>query len=429
MLIHVLLPCSVTLGVKVAMNWGLWNATSLSFSSGYSYDTQSACEAAAGSGEKTLSCVQLVLNLKPIEMPAPSRRRRLTYRELQTMASASPSPSPNSDFSAQVVLVVPESLTSQYTLPGTYFALRNTDLSATSTGACATGSTAADYANGVITANLCSAGSYSLKVVGPADNAAGAASGGKSGLSSGGTAGVVIGALAFVAAGVAVGKSLRRKSSTNVKEIAASRDRDNNAARSRVVPNINTTTGSPRQRRNRKGDVEVDSPLADPSPRARTPRGSNSQFSRKADEDRAPSPSMKQRVKMAGGGGGGADNVLEQLAAGVDPRAVSTIAPESNLLKLAVQGPITGGSRGAMNQAPAPSASLLDLALRGAPGTPGGTGTGMSASIGVSKKLAVHQIQVRQTSSAAGVRTTTWDPALARPATSEQAPTPDSGAK
>lgn len=144
------------LNISVAMGSTAWSSAAVSFSSGFSYSTQSACESLSHHSEQVLSCVPMTVSITRNDAPP-------TRRALDITPTLTP-------FSAGVQLSLPAALLTNLGAPGSYAVLRNTDQAAyaDSSSPCSMGSTAAEYSAGTVNAVLCAAGTYSIRIVAPA---------------------------------------------------------------------------------------------------------------------------------------------------------------------------------------------------------------------------------------------------------------------
>lgn len=237
----------------------IWSSTTISFSSGFSYSTQSACDGPSLDSEQVLACVPVTISITQNAAPT----RRVLNRKLVITPTTAP-------FQAEVQLSLPTALLTNLGSPGSYAVLRNTDPAAFASStapACSIGSSSSDYNSGSVTATLCAHGSYSVRIVvpvltpgvstAPTSNITGFT------LPPAAIAGVAVGAFVLVVVALVATRAILRSrpgSSNKIVPEPAAKKALPKSAWSLTDPN--GKSDSPRAARNVRGLVHHDSALS-----------------------------------------------------------------------------------------------------------------------------------------------------------------------
>ena len=153
------------------MTGDAWRTYNVSIASGNSVQTQDSCESTGPASELTVTCIPLTITISADSAVVHVTARRLYRgrRNEDASTSATPSASVTTSglaFGAVVVVEIPDSYGSYLSQSGSYFALRNSASTNTSS-LCSLGSGYKDYSRNTLNTTLCSPGAYSLRIVAP----------------------------------------------------------------------------------------------------------------------------------------------------------------------------------------------------------------------------------------------------------------------
>lgn len=239
---------SEALGLAVAMKDAVWRDTDVRVVSGMATETQDACSEDVDAGDTLVT--QYCLPVAVVMAPSAAAVRRMS--EVGAAGTEVASGGSDPDTMVTLTITLPASaLVLAANDPYAFFALKSiapsststsadgsqtTATKATSSGNCGSSTTSSfDSATGVLTTSTCGYGTYSVRVVRPANApVVGSQGSGQSpSVNIASTAGLAAGALACVAAVVLAAVYVRHRAKSSASKSSASKSRQ---TRNRIVP-------------------------------------------------------------------------------------------------------------------------------------------------------------------------------------------------